>query len=282
MTTGEKLKQLRKEFNWTQTQVLKQLEKKNTPISINTLSNAENNNGKGNNIFTLKLLADLYGVSLSYLTSAEVTNRTEKNMKVNKELGLSDKSIEIIKQIQIFENEESCWIDKGTFNYFIEEFDNLEFFLASLSIVKNCDKLKTILHQFELLDSLKKQLYIKEKREKILSRYCELLKELEEMQYFFYKRKNELQEFKNSFEELLREFKKTKQHKEKINTLINKITLQAFDESNYLYTISCTNTLRINHFLDDFINKTKGEKVIRKINKNEKIDDILSQYLENK
>lgn len=98
MTTGKKLKELRKEKGLTQSKVIELL---NGVISKNTLVNAENDNCKlkGANDSTLTILAEFYGVNIEYLRNPKCLNRNIETIDMGKYLNLSDKSLNKIKHI---------------------------------------------------------------------------------------------------------------------------------------------------------------------------------------
>ena len=100
MNTAEKLIKLREEKGLTQYGLSRELN-----IAISSIKNYEN--VKKPRIPEAKLLlkiAKYYDVSLEYLLDDELNNRKQENIEINKELGLSDKAIENLKEIEKMED----------------------------------------------------------------------------------------------------------------------------------------------------------------------------------
>ena len=162
MTRGKKLKELRGKKK--QKEVLEELERMGLYIDKNTLSNAENDKNISNT--TLEILAKYYNVSLDYLKLEDVKNATNDNIKINKELGLTDKAIEKIKGINIIEGflQEEFEIESNItmLNEFIEEFNGLKDFLVDLNFLKG---------HLELYKSLENLIYIMDLRTYLIDCY---------------------------------------------------------------------------------------------------------------
>ena len=119
MKLSEKLRNLRIEKGETQEFVSKKL-----GIGITTLRNYENDNlNRLPNTYQLKQLKDYYNVPYEYLLDDSCNNITNDNIEIGKEINLSDKAIETIKQAK-------C--NSDYLNYFIENI-NLDIFLKSLN-----------------------------------------------------------------------------------------------------------------------------------------------------
>lgn len=106
MKLSEKLRLLREEKGKTQEEVANEL-----GFGIQTLRNYESDKiGRRPNTIQLMDLKNYYDVTYEYLLNDECINRTHKTGEIGKELGLSDKSINIIKTIE----------KKDIFNIFIQ------------------------------------------------------------------------------------------------------------------------------------------------------------------
>lgn len=98
------------------------------------------------------ILSKYFGVSKEYLLYEDVMNKTSENININEKLGLSDKTIDIIKNISTIKTgislEDHSYKDKTyttMFNYFIENFENLQPFLSNLYYLKgNCELLENL------------------------------------------------------------------------------------------------------------------------------------------
>lgn len=109
MNLSEKIQLLRKEKGETQKDLADILN-----IGVSTLKTYENINGlRKPDIDTLKKIKEHYDVTYEYLFDNECKNRANENIEIGKELGLSDKSINNIKNIE----------KKDTFNKFVEYYD---------------------------------------------------------------------------------------------------------------------------------------------------------------
>lgn len=101
MNIAEKLKKLREEKGLSQQQLIDKLYKEQgEKIAISSIRNYENDKSPRVPQGTILLaLSRFYDVSLEYLLDDNITAKSTKNISVSKELGLSDKTIENIKDI---------------------------------------------------------------------------------------------------------------------------------------------------------------------------------------
>ena len=98
LTLGEKIEDLLKQKNLTQSEFCKQ-----NNLNIQTLSMIITNERKDPRISTLIPIAKGLGVSVDYLLGLdEVPTISAANKAINKELGISDKAIENIKRMYYF------------------------------------------------------------------------------------------------------------------------------------------------------------------------------------
>lgn len=138
MNLAEKLINLRKEKGKTQKQVVADL-----GMGITTLRNLENINlNRLPDSNTLKKLKNYYNVPYEYLLDDECLNKTPAKIYISKELGLSDKSINIIKRLQNTDfqliNDKELLINQ--LNYFLENFKAFDKFLLNNSYIEYYDK----------------------------------------------------------------------------------------------------------------------------------------------
>ena len=124
MTFAEKLKELRNQKGLSQEQISKEMR-----IAISSLRNYEN--GRLPDTHQLKIIKNFYNVPYEYLLEDSVTNKSENNIKIEKELGLSDLSIEKIKELKNYNltSDLNLFLEKiNIFDliYLIYEIRNLE------------------------------------------------------------------------------------------------------------------------------------------------------------
>lgn len=99
----ERLRDLRLKKKLTYGELSNQLTDKygNLGFSVSTLKAYESISEKNRRVLTkqaIMILSDFYGVSPLYLFDEKYTNKTDKNISINKELGFSDKTISRIKE----------------------------------------------------------------------------------------------------------------------------------------------------------------------------------------
>ncbi len=186
MKLSEKLKLLRELKGKTQEEVAQDLQ-----IGITTLRNYENENlNRLPNTVQLKQLKKYYNVTYEYLLDDECENKTTTNINIGKELLLSDKSIEKIKNLQKTSYKHNR---KGevpylslAFNEFIEnfnDFDNLVFDIEAIQ--RNLKLYKKIVSFLYLLYMDKLILkYIKEQNSNLKTLFSYFDKLMEEIQFF--------------------------------------------------------------------------------------------------
>lgn len=163
---AEKLRLLRIEKGETQEDVSKIL-----GIGITTLRNYENDKlERIPNTFQLKQLKEHYNVTYEYLLDDNCENKSSKNINIGKELNLSDKAIQNIKNLQIT-NLYDDYIETNTvipkiFNEFLENFSRLEDFLWFLNDLQgNICFLKEVIQFIKLKDLQPSIIYYIDKKE---------------------------------------------------------------------------------------------------------------------
>lgn len=128
MTFEEKIKELRKEKEWTQ-----EVASEKMGISISALRYYEN--GRLPDTVNLKKIKEAYDVPYEYLLDDNCENRTVENIKINEYLGLSDKAINNIldarDRIETFnelvENKDMGWfLEMVHFYNLISETSNID------------------------------------------------------------------------------------------------------------------------------------------------------------
>lgn len=107
MTFGEKIKQLRIDKNLTQEQASRQM-----GIAISSLRNYEN--GRLPDTHQLKIIKNFYNVPYEFLLEDSIINKDTNNINIEKELGLSTHSIQLIKYINEYNQ-------KDVLNFFLEK-----------------------------------------------------------------------------------------------------------------------------------------------------------------
>lgn len=135
MKLSEKLRELRKATNRTQQQVADEI-----GIHINTLKKYEDlKNDSLPNAVEIKKIKNYYNVSYEYLLEEDCFNKSDKNINIGKELGLTDKSIDYIKYLRKFECAGNTYYTNilvDEFNYFLENFYDFNKLLFRISFVK--------------------------------------------------------------------------------------------------------------------------------------------------
>lgn len=111
MTFEEKIKELRKEKEWTQ-----EVASEKMGISISALRYYEN--GRLPDTVNLKKIKEAYDVPYEYLLDDNCENRIVKNIKINKYLGLSDKAIANILSVKDSINAFNEFLEKNDTGYF--------------------------------------------------------------------------------------------------------------------------------------------------------------------
>ena len=111
MNSAEKLQKLRKARGLTQEKLLEQLPFK---LSLSALRNYENvKNPRIPTRDILQKLADFYNVDIGYIVDDSIDNTTRENINLNRELKLTDNSINILKTLK----------NPEIFNLFLENID---------------------------------------------------------------------------------------------------------------------------------------------------------------
>ena len=154
MKLSEKLRLLRIEKGKTQQEVSETLN-----IGITTLRNYENDKlDRMPNTYQLKQLKDYYDVTYEYLLDEECENKTLDTVDIGKKLHLSDKAIDIIKDLQFNSwnnKKENDFIKSQAFNYFLETFSDLPDFLLLLNNLEGNIQFYKEIIQFEQLNKLR-------------------------------------------------------------------------------------------------------------------------------
>ena len=136
MKLSEKLRELRKATNRTQQQVADEI-----GIHINTLKKYEDlKNDSLPNAVEIKKIKNYYNVSYEYLLEEDCFNKSDKNINIGKELGLTDKSIHTIKDFKKLERffdtyDTNLLIDE--FNYMLKDSSNFKLLLLDISFIKH-------------------------------------------------------------------------------------------------------------------------------------------------
>ncbi len=136
MKLSEKLRKLRKATNRSQQQVADEL-----GIHINTLKRYEDlKNDYLPNAVEIKKIKNYYNVSYEYLLEEDCFNKSDKNINIGKELGLTDKSIDTIKDFKKLERffdtyDTNLLIDE--FNYMLKDSSNFKLLLLDISFIKH-------------------------------------------------------------------------------------------------------------------------------------------------
>lgn len=167
MNTAKKLIQLRNEKGLTQAELGKELN-----IALSSIQNYENINKP--RIPEAKLLlkiAKYYDVSMEYLLDDTLYNRKQENLQLERDFGLDDISIEVLKRL----NEENLMDE---FNMFL--YNNVTDLFYAISLYKRLKKLKKrniykILHpvtqKINGKDNIVDYVYILEENTPIVKKY---------------------------------------------------------------------------------------------------------------
>lgn len=141
MNFNEKMKLLRKELGLTQEQASKAI-----PMSIASIKNYEKDRFPDSQ--QLKRIKDFYKVPYEYLLNDECNTREEDNLKIGEKLGLSDKSINLLKELSsngkahMFEKLLEYIYNKNILNN-IEELSNVNYIIEKM-FNDVCPKLEKI------------------------------------------------------------------------------------------------------------------------------------------
>ena len=125
MTFSEKMKLLREEKGITQQQASDEM-----GIAISSLRNYEN--GRLPDTVQLKIIKNYYDVTYEYLLDDQCENRTSENVEIGIQFGLSDKSIEALKNSK----------EKNILNNFFE-YSEFPKFIKYLNLYYEINKLIT-------------------------------------------------------------------------------------------------------------------------------------------
>ena len=221
MNLAEKLQLLRQDYNETQKDLADAI-----GIGVSTLKTYENKNGgRKPDINTLKKIKEHYNVTYEYLIDDECENRTYENVDIGKELSLSDNSIKLLKEIK--KENKSEYVNVLMDDYIFKRI------IDSLSILAVLDKGYQNLNNINFTN--KKT--ISADVEEVLQETLELFNNYNTYPF----------SFSNDFENLLLEYKKSKNKKSDLEKLqidlLNKL-LSAIRVENYDITYFVSRFLR--------------------------------------
>ncbi len=270
MELSEKLKKLRNEKGKTQQQASDEMK-----IAISSLRNYEN--GKIPDTTQLKIIKNYYGVTYEYLLENDCENRMNETVEIGKVLGLSDKAIEKIKNINIIDmdfgkNDKDKWIVEENirmFNSLLENFDGLQDFLFDLCILEGnleiYEGIRDISHMRDLYTYLIDCFYNdKNKLNEILKHIDNKIMQtinLLQIGYLFEYNKNDvdcLKKCKNDLISRLNQKKMTYKSKNQILEDFNEIGDISMEIMYLLKKEIIFNRYKLSSNINDFINTYKG------------------------
>ena len=285
-TFSEKLQELINENNLNYSKIEEDLKIGDyTTITRQTISNYCN--GRDPELSKLKILAKYFNVSLMYFIDDEIENKTIKNINIGKELCLSDKTINNIKNINkqdiVFENGFKDTINMKNnikmFNLFMEEFEGLQDFLQDLDILDCHVELYGLLNNLSFINQLDVYLvdlfYTNKNHlnhillyiEKMADRVIELLQDGTRCLYEY--NRDEFQSFKEYLYDLnyrLNQKKMTKNTKYEILIDLGEITEICLETMAELRKEIVFNRYRLSNNINEYIDNYRDFKLSRKLN----------------